>query len=72
MPKPKYSAKEIERFWSKVAVTNNPDDCWLWEHGITTGGYGAFSHRGKNRVSSVVAWEIINGEKPLKTVICPK
>lgn len=70
MTQSKYSQKDIERFWSKVAVTDSPDDCWLWTRGLATGGYGAFSHNGKNRIASVVAWEITNGEKPAGMVIC--
>lgn len=72
MSQPKYSPKDIKRFWSKVGITDNPDECWLWMRGLTTGGYGAFYANGKNHIASVTAWEIINGEKPPKMVVCHK
>jgi len=28
------------RFWLKVAITDDPDDCWHWT-GATRNGYGA-------------------------------
>jgi len=30
-----------QRFWSKVAITANPDKCWLWQGSFKRGGYGA-------------------------------
>jgi hypothetical protein len=40
-------ALRMMRFWSKVDM-RGPDECWLWQAGTTTGGYGRFklaSHR---------------------------
>jgi hypothetical protein len=31
----------LERFWSKVDV-RGPNDCWLWQASLTSGGYGRF------------------------------
>lgn len=59
----KYSEKDIQRFWSKVAITDNPDDCWLWTAGTVT-GYGSFGFQGRMRIASRVAWEITNSEIP--------
>lgn len=40
------NSKDTERFWSKVAVTENKDDCWEWIAGIRGAcGYGVFSLR---------------------------
>jgi hypothetical protein len=34
--------QQAERFWSKVA-RGRPDECWLWEAGRCTDGYGKFA-----------------------------
>jgi len=31
-----------KRFWSQVAITANPDKCWLWVGKSVTKGYGTF------------------------------
>jgi hypothetical protein len=51
--------KDIARFWSKVAVIDDEDSCWLWQ-ASTNGGYGAFGLHYRtvraNRVSYVIAY----------------
>lgn len=37
-----------ERFWEKVARTNDPDSCWLWTGTRTAGGYGKLHMTGKS------------------------
>src|SRR5690242_3612688 len=51
-----------ERFWSKVAITANPDKCWEWQARIMDNGYGEFSFEGSNHLASRVAWILTNGE----------
>lgn len=36
-------ADVVARFWSKVAITANPDRCWEWQAGGHEKGYGYFS-----------------------------
>lgn len=36
---PSLTAKQIDRFWAKVAKTG-PDDCWLWTAATAPNGYG--------------------------------
>lgn len=62
----KYTEKDIQRFWSKVAITANPDKCWEWTRALATGGYGSFYDRniGRNAIASRVAWEMTYGEIP--------
>lgn len=52
-----------ERFWSKVD-RRGPDDCWEWQAGSFTEGYGAFLFRGTLWKASRVAWTLTNGEIP--------
>ncbi len=60
--------KDIDRFWSKVAKTDN---CWIWLGGKFTTGYGLFKLKGKNRYAHRIAWEITNGS-PEDAFLCHK
>jgi HNH endonuclease len=40
-PLPELTPKQIERFWSRVQKTDDPDGCWIWT-GRTIDGYGYF------------------------------
>ena len=53
-----------ERFWSKVAITANPDKCWEWQAGINTHDYGAFYFNGRHQGTHRVAWTLANGREP--------
>lgn len=53
-----------ERFWSKVAITANPDKCWGWQAGCRTGGYGSFQLNGKNVRSNRYAYQLAHGSIP--------
>lgn len=39
---PKFGVGETPeaRFWSKAAVTANPDRCWIWQRTVRRDGYG--------------------------------
>jgi hypothetical protein len=55
------------RFWSKVAVSNNPDECWEWQKGKSHDGYGYISiggRKGKRTYAHRIAWEFKNGTIP--------
>lgn len=62
----KYTAKQIDHFWSKVAITANPDLCWEWQASTGSHGYGQcfsdLSHR--------IVYKIIYGEIPNGLFIC--
>lgn len=48
------------RFWALVDVRGE-DDCWMWQGGSYSDGYGRFYHGGKTVRASRFAWENING-----------
>lgn len=48
-------------FWGKVAVSDDPDACWLWKLSTFPDGYGQFKCNGVNRRAHKVAYEIANG-----------
>lgn len=50
-----------ERFWSKV---NKTSECWIWTGVTNDGGYGLFSHQGKNERAHRFAWSLSVGEIP--------
>lgn len=56
---------EIDRFWSKVAITANPERCWEWQAASSPKtGYG-FARLNKRQVSAHrVAFIIANGSIP--------
>jgi hypothetical protein len=57
------SAKDIERFWSKVDKRGE-DECWEWKYGKSKSGYGNFWLNGLTIRSNRAAWVIANG--PIK------
>lgn len=50
-----------DRFWEKVIKT---DTCWLWQAGLFSDGYGAFTVNGKTRRAHRVVFEWVKGEIP--------
>jgi hypothetical protein len=55
-----------KRFWQKATILG-PNDCWIWNAGRQTRGYGAFAYQPKRSVTAHrVAWAIknANGELP--------
>jgi len=70
------TAKDIERFWSKVDQSGGTDSCWPYMGSRTIqgpNGYGAFAFRvtrgvWRNIVGSRFAWRVTNG--PIPPGIC--
>jgi len=48
----------MERFWSKVAKSPEPDECWLWTAALSTKGYGHFWFDGRMREAHRIAWKL--------------
>jgi hypothetical protein len=48
-----YSLETVKkRFWSKVAITANPDRCWTWTAFKTSFGYGYFHPEYKKQMTA--------------------
>jgi len=59
-----------ERFWEKVNVTTNIDECWEWQAYVHPSGYGNINVNGKMRGAHQVAWELTFGPIPLEMLVC--
>lgn len=63
--KKKLTVEQIrERFWSKVAITANPDRCWEWRAQLTTTGYGHITYHHKDYPAHRFAWFLVYGNHP--------
>jgi hypothetical protein len=59
---PFITPKNIHRFWSKVALTANPNKCWIWQG--CGQRYGGFGMGGATYKSNRVAYFIHYGQDP--------
>lgn len=57
------------RFWNKVALTADDNQCWLWLAGITK-GYGHLKINGKHYYAHRIAWMLPNYQIPDNMEIC--
>lgn len=69
MTTPKYTPKDIERFWSKVNI-GNFDDCWEWTSYCFPRGYGRFALYYKTYGAHRIAWILTFGEIPKGLQVC--
>lgn len=65
-----YTAKDVERFWSKVDKSGGEDACWVWQGGKANKGYGAFKLDGKQMNASRIAWILTNGQIESGLQVC--
>jgi len=54
--------KDILRFWSKVDVKGNLDECWEWESSKSKYGYGVFGINYKTYYSHRIAYTLYYGQ----------
>jgi hypothetical protein len=59
----KVTDRDRERFWSRVDV-REPDECWPWDAGKTSAGYGAMLVSGVSVLAHRVAFFLENGSWP--------
>jgi hypothetical protein len=57
------SDQDIARFWRYVAKRGD-DECWEWQGGISSWGYGVFCVSGKSRGAHRVSAIIHQGSEP--------
>lgn len=63
-----YTSNDLERFWTKVAITADDSKCWEWQRAKNADGYGKFGTGGrkhkKQHLAHRFSWELSNGEIP--------
>lgn len=55
---------QIERFWSRVALTANPNKCWEWQAAKQRGGYGVAFLNKKKWIAHRLAWFLVKDVVP--------
>lgn len=60
---------DIARFWSKVAVTEQENECWLWREKTNQAGYGEIKMDGKAHIAHRMAFTMAFGEPPTGSVV---
>jgi hypothetical protein len=66
------SAHELtpeERFWPKVKKGSN-DECWAWQAGADSRGYGHFKVRGRMVMAHRFSYELVSGPIPEGMYVC--
>ena len=60
----KWSAKTSQRFWDKVLIDEEEDECWWWIAGVSSNGYGAFAYR-KDKILTAhrVSWSVVRNDR---------
>lgn len=61
-----FTPAEVERFWTKVAKSDDPDGCWLWTAAQQGGGYGTYYSRNTHKL----VWEWTYGPVPDGLYVC--
>lgn len=63
-----YTSNDLERFWTKVAITADDNKCWEWQRGKNVDGYGVFGTGGrkhkKRHLAHRFSWELAYGNIP--------
>lgn len=63
-PTPNLTGKDIDRFWSKVRKSDEPNECWEWIGNKADNGYGVFSVKHGGYVAHRIAYFIETGNDP--------
>lgn len=63
------AAPTVDRFMSKVVWNGDEDECWTWEGGTGSHGYGQISLGRKQRLAHRVSYELFKGEIPHGLVV---
>ena len=53
-----------DRFWNKVFIPPDKDQCWEWTAGLYPAGYGKFKYYKKHCGSHRLSWAFAFGEVP--------
>lgn len=68
-PLPMLTDSDQLRFWSKVGITDNDQECWLWMSAKSPKGYGEFSIRNRSYRAHRLVWKLTTGSDPLQLML---
>ena len=57
------------RFWSKVAITANPDRCWEWQGARRPFGHGHLKVDGKLVAAHRLSWQLASGRESVLHIL---
>lgn len=66
----KSHTKSLDAFWSKVAITADDNQCWLWQGSVNRHGYGAHRVDRKRLSCHRIAWMYPNYIIPEGMFVC--
>ena len=67
LPIPQLTKKQSFRFWAKVHIKNQ-DECWEWQAGSNTDGYGRISLNDKSYGAHRVSYFLRHQKDPATCV----
>ena len=64
----KWTEERSRRFWEKVYIDEDEDDCWHWIAAVSSSGYGVFAYQKKKLLSAhKVSWAIAYNDYKLSS-----
>jgi hypothetical protein len=64
----KWTEERSHRFWEKVYIDEDEDDCWHWIAAVSSSGYGVFAYQKKKLLSAhKVSWAIVYNDYKLSS-----
>jgi hypothetical protein len=72
LPMPEMPEQIKDKFWSKVGITDNTDNCWNWTAGKKAEGYGSFTYKQTLYIATRVAYYLHHGVDPKGSLVCHK
>jgi hypothetical protein len=64
----KWTEELSHRFWEKVYIDEDEDDCWHWIAAVSSSGYGVFAYQKKKLLSAhKVSWAIVYNDYKLSS-----
>lgn len=58
-----FTTEQVERFLSRISISDDSKDCWIWR-GTVDRNYGSISLNGKNHYCHRLMWKLIYGDIP--------
>ena len=67
-----YKDKFLIKLCKRINITNEQKECWTFNAGKDSFGYGVICYKGKPQLAHRVVWKLFYGEIPKGMFICHK